>query len=150
MLRGPILLALMLAALGALVLVVLNDNVDRIDSSSNSSITHSSSGGGFGSAHTHINNYEALRFSKSDSSKPNNDRRVPPPFYLPAAGARFLWRPLAETRNGTAGPVPCELQVEGFEGFRSFEERSARAHRCLRNKSIVFIGDSLTRCVAGA
>ena len=149
MLRGPILLALVLAALGSLVLLVLNDNVDRIDSSS------ISGGGGFGSAHTHINKYEALRFSKSDS-KPNKDR-VPPPFYLPtsdkahhAAGARFLWRPLAETRNGTAGPVPCELQVEGFEGFRSFEERSTRAHRCLRNKSIVFIGDSLTRWVGGA
>lgn len=49
---------------------------------------------------------------------------------------------LAEVVRGE-GVAACDLVVEGYD-MQVFEEKTA-AHACLRKKSIVLVGDSLTR-----
>lgn len=49
---------------------------------------------------------------------------------------------VAEVVRGE-GVADCDLIVEGYE-MQVFEDKAA-AHACLRNKSIVLVGDSLTR-----
>jgi len=44
-----------------------------------------------------------------------------------------------------AGVAACDLVVEGFD-MLAFGDTAA-VHACMRNKSVVFVGDSVTRCV---
>jgi len=56
---------------------------------------------------------------------------------------QFSWSPMPYA----AGVAACELVVEGFD-MLAFDDKAAST-ACLRNKSIVFVGDSVTRCVLG-
>lgn len=68
---------------------------------------------------------------------------------------RFTWVPREERKELEAGEdvgaevvrgegvAACDLIVEGYD-MQLFEDKAA-AHACLRNKSIVLVGDSLTR-----
>lgn len=66
---------------------------------------------------------------------------------------RFVWEAGAPEEDVSAKEPPqrrarLRLRVEGDgPAFRFFEEFSPRPHRCLRGKSLVFVGDSITRCV---
>ena len=51
----------------------------------------------------------------------------------------FSWLPISHA----AGVAACDLVVKGFD-MLAFDDKAA-ANACLRNKSIVLIGDSVTR-----
>lgn len=63
--------------------------------------------------------------------------------YRPAE-VQFTWLPAPQG----AGVAACDLVVDGFN-MQAFEEKAA-AHVCLQNRSIVLMGDSVTRYGYGA
>jgi hypothetical protein len=82
----------------------------------------------------------ALPFYRLDAADPFNQTR------------RFVWKAgsveedVISDKEPPARRASVQLRVEGDPTFRpaaSFDP--IRAHHCLRNKSIVFVGDSITR-----
>lgn len=108
-------------------------------------------------APTSSGSYSALSIDRP-AVRPSPERIPSLPFYRPDSvdpfngQRRFVWEvgpadeDVISDKEPPARRARCRLRVEGDPSFASFDEYSPRAHRCLRNKSIVFVGDSITRC----